>query len=245
MSMVKFANLISIFMILFFQIGACGEASFVLNNEPFNIASPLNELGIIPNTALADVVPFWRRYESIKAPGDYYTSPIGADTMTLSSEDKKEIILLLKINIITAVYDSTILDNISGYQYKLYSEKEKRREYFIRYAKGDTIYVISGWLGKFLSFYQAIPGSTCYSLNEFQNNVKKLSPSYIKAPDSSFRVNPNGPYFLEHYDKEYMLRIRGYLIGEQASVDTTTGYPIEKNYSLIEITKFIDKGMIP
>jgi hypothetical protein len=234
-----------LFILLIFQTGLCANDLFTLSKEPVNMSTPLDELGIRLNSALADVVPYDLRQPLPTAPGDYFRHPLGADSMTLSSLDKEQIHSLLKSNINPVFYDSSMLEKISGYQYRLNSEKEKRREYFLRYAKGDTIFVISGWLGKFLSFYRSIPGHKQYSIRELQTVAQLLSPSYIAGADNSFKINPNGPYFLEHVNRDNKMRLRGYLVGEESYIDKTTEYPVDKTYSLIEITVFIDKDMAP
>jgi hypothetical protein len=180
--------------------------------------------------------------------GDYYRSPWwGADSITLASNEKTNIDMLLIENISSAFYDSFILNNMRGYQYQLKEyENFIRREFYIRYSQGDTIYVISGWLDKFLSFYRAVPERIEYDLSELQAHVSRLAAFDVDIPLTAFKSAPReSPYFVEYINKERMFRIRRYHIAEEIGMNEENRRPIMVPRTLIEITKFLDPEMVP
>jgi hypothetical protein len=116
----------------------------------------------------------------------------------------------------------------------------------VRYSQGDTIYVISGWIGKFLSFYRAVPGITKYDLRDLQENVSRLAAFDIQIPEEAYdKSSHDSCYFIEYVSREKMARIRCYHVSEEVGVDTTANRLITNPRTLIEITKFIDKEVMP
>jgi len=190
-------------------------------------------------------IPYWIRSLYDKTPGDYFRPPEGASRTSLSEGEVTEIESTLTKAFTNSLYDHFIIDSLEGFEYFFSDGKIHRREYHIYYAQGDTIYVISGWLGKFLSFYRAVPGDFRYSIDELQNEVRKISPSYKIADSGSFkRIDEKQNYFLEYVDRENMTRVRNYLIyGTFIFPGKTEGE--NKRYNLIEVTRFIDKEVIP
>jgi hypothetical protein len=185
------------------------------------------------------------RQKSPYTPGDYSLWPIGADTITLNEQQRSEISEQLNENIRLSFYDDFVLQHLHGYEYTIGSDSIQRREYYVSYARGDTIYVISGWLGKFLSFYRAIPGDFRYDTSQLQNEVGKLSPSYRETKDDSFkRIDEEKDYFLEYLDRDNMMRVRNYLVDATFIFDDSRQGTMKK-YNLIEITKFIDPEAMP
>ena len=202
-------------------------------------------LGMLPLAVPDGKMQFWVRFQTTDSPGDYFMEPAGADSMTLKQDETSEIGKLINETIEPALYDNYILENLLGYEYDISDGKVHRREYHIYYARGDTIYVISGWLGKFLSFYRAIPGDFRHSVEDFQEEVKKLSPAYAIADKGFFKkIEEERNYFLEYVDKENMTRVRNYQIFGNFTFPGQVGGE-EKRYNLIEITRFIDKEVIP
>ena len=94
-----------------------------------------------------------------KNPGDYFLFPGGAYGISLSNSEFNDITTTLKSYVIPSMYNLFVLANLKGYYYELGNGNVKRREFRVRFAKSDTIYVISGWLGKLISFYRCIPGN--------------------------------------------------------------------------------------
>ncbi len=206
-------------------------------------------LGLVPFPVPDGKFQYWVRQRFPKTPGDYFTWPIGGDSASLQKSEYSEIQETLGSSVDSAYYDDFILNNLNGYEYTIGEGRRKesvyRREYHIYYALGDTIYVISGWLGKFLSFYRAIPGEFRYDADELNAQVKELSSAYRMTDKSSFkRIDDKGNYLLEYVDRENMMRVRNYLIyGTFILAGSETGE--SRKYNLIEITKFIDKEVMP
>lgn len=235
-----------LFLACIFQLVVAKDRDFRLLSQEVSFSlSHTIYLGLTP-TAMADgKMLFFIRQESPKLPGDYFRPPMGADSVSISDIEisKKDSILQTFIN--SANFSKLILDSLNGYEYAVAQGTVHRREYHVSYACGDTIYVISGWFGKFLSFYRAIPGDFRYDASDLRQEVAKLMLSYPKIGDNSFRrIDDERNYFLEYVDRENMIRVRNYLItgldifGIVATKGTLT-------YNLIEITKFIDPEVMP
>lgn len=187
----------------------------------------------------------WVRQRFPKMPGDYFRWPSGADTVKLAIEEFSEIESSLQKTVDGSFYDRFVLDNLTGYGYSLDKGKIYRKEYYVSYAVGDTIYVISGWFGKFLSFYEAVPGAFRLSIEEFQARIKVLSPSYQIAKEGDFKeIDDKNNYLFEYIDKKNMTRVRNYLVDATFIPDNSTDAHVQK-YNLIEITKFIDPEVMP
>jgi hypothetical protein len=201
----------------------------------------------------------WIRQWPPTTPGDYFRWPAGATIIPLSDSDYTEVRNLLHETIFDSFYDDILLRNLIGFEYTIHDRSVHRREYYLSYAMGDTVYVISGWLGKFFSFYRATPGDFRYSVEDLQENVKILSSTYVKVPTAQFTKSGNGNnYFLEYIDEDHMTRVRNYLVKAEFLPDDSSKGNAEKysiynvstlgdveSYNLIEITKFIDPEVIP
>ncbi len=207
-------------------------------------SSHRGHLGINPASTADGSMQYWIRDRDSRHPGDYFLRPHGADSTSLTDTEFSEIESLLRQNVYDSYYDDLVLESLSGHEYTFADSAVWRREYYVRYARGDTIYVISGWLGKFLSFYRAVPADFRYDIDELQNQVKLLSPSYRKAKEKSFKqIDQEINYFLEYVDKQNKMRVRNYQInaGFRYGVSGDRG----KKYNIIEITKFIDPEVMP
>jgi len=191
---------------------------------------------------------FWAlRMSRITTPGDYFFYPRGADTTVLSSEEILEFKSTLDGLISDKYYDSYVLDNVGGFKYELRGGIVSRREYFVKYARADTVYVISGLLGKFLSFYRTIPGKEVISIDQLKRESKKLSPSIEFKKDLDFvKKDDDRIYFVEYLDREQKLRVRNYQVVEYwQETDKERDDSIGKYYNLIEITRFLDEEAMP
>jgi hypothetical protein len=241
-----------------------GESAFLLRQEPTNIYSPLDQLGIHTNKAVLGNPPYFIRQDDLKSPGDYYRYPMGADALILSKTQKEQIDTNLVATIKDNYFSSDILDSLKGFKYSFTPGSPNREEYHICYIQGDTVYVISGWLGKFLSFYRAIPDTVKYefykymshyrslqnskkfSFTGFQSEISKLALPDIKIPKELFNNSlKDSTLFFEYVDKEKMIRVRCYRIGEEAVAKSDLPYLTITAYTLIEITKFLDKEVMP
>jgi hypothetical protein len=204
----------------------------------------LNFIGFVINIP-APIFPL--RMHDLKAPGDYFRHPRGAESIELTKADINEVENSLMNTIGFQYYDSYILDNLTGYEYSLLGGKILRREYYVKYARGDTIYVISGLLGEFLSFYRAISDETRLSVEQVKNEASGLSPAVRFEKNDSFVAKENEYiYFLEHLDRESKLRVRNYQVVEYwQQSDKNRDDSIGKYYNLIEITRFLDEEAMP
>jgi hypothetical protein len=222
-----------------------GESEFRLVGPISTYArSQERYLGIFPISAPDGSMSYWSRDRDSRHPGDYFFTPESADSTSLTDTEFSEIESLLLKNVYDSYYDDFVLENLTGYEYTFADSAIWRRDYHVCYARRDTIYVISGWLGKFLSFYRAVPGDSRHDIDELQNQVKLLSPSYRKTKEKSFKqIDEEINYFLEYVDKPNKMRIRNYQI--DAGFRYGVSGDIEKKYNLIEITKFIDPEVIP
>ncbi len=222
-----------------------GESEFRLVG-PIRIYSRSQQiyLGIFPSSIASIGVQDWARGENPESPADYFRSPEGADTTNFTDAEFSEIESLLTRNIRATYYDDFVLENLTGYEFTMGDSGVWRRECYVKYARGDTVYVLSGWLGKFLSFYRAVPGDFRYDATNLQKEVEKISPSFMIAKEKAFkRIDEEINYFLEYVDKPNKMRIRNYQIYARFMYGVSGDR--EKKYNLIEITKFIDPEVMP
>jgi|WetSurMetagenome_2_1015567.scaffolds.fasta_scaffold151092_2 hypothetical protein len=236
----------TIIMLLFASIAANSQDKFTISSErPGDFNGIVKFLGLYPMSP-KPIIPFYLRSALPNKPGYYFYSPEGAASIDLSVEEKKVITSMLMTFIDSNYYDAYIIGNLRGFRYRISPEEVDRREYHIRYMQGDTIYVISGWIGKFISFYRAIPATNKPSLAILQDEMKLISPSYDKAPESLFRAeSQDSLYFFERVDRERLLMVRGYNINEIESYNKASDIPKIVSFNLIEITKFYNKEAIP
>jgi hypothetical protein len=226
--------------------------------EHFNLLSNESLLSEIKNVhvdflgykllyPVVESVPDFIRGPELVAPGDYFRYPAGADEMQLTDTDKKEITDALNVVVNPRYYDLYILDNLTGYEYQLLGGKVSRREYYVKYGGGDTIYVISGLLGEFLSFYRAIPREFRLSIDQLKAEAKELSPIVeLEDNDKFVEKENNYIYFVEYVDKDRMLRVRNYQIVKYTKDEAEAKeFPKGRYYNLIEITKFLDEEAMP
>jgi len=250
--MSKFINLggsclLIVAMLLFFQLVTVATGiEFRLFTDRITLSfSHKPYLGLIPSALATQKLRSEIRCALPKNPGDYFLRPTGADTTDLTDSERIEFEDLLEKIISPEYYDTTILKSVTGYDYSISEGSIHRREYYVAYVLGDTIYVISGWLGKFLSFYRAVPGDFRLTTAELQKEVQNLSPPYTLTSERNFRkINEERNYLQEYVDYENMTRIRNYLIYGTFIFPGKTKSE-NRSYNLIEITKFIDKEVMP
>jgi hypothetical protein len=218
---------------------------FEINNEPRNILTPLNELGISLTSSTIGKIPDVLRQPLCRgSAGDYYRSPMGAEIISLDAGEKEMIKKLLSENIKPQYYDSLVTSNITGYHYRFERQNEERREYFVRYAIADTVFVISGWLGKLFSFYIALPGWIDYDENQLQEIISDLTKNRIELEKMPDKKQISDPYFIEYVDRANMLRIRNYHVRELIEMGNVSQFS-SRDRTLIEITRFLDKEATP
>jgi hypothetical protein len=186
------------------------------------------------------------RGEYLKWPGVYYLSPKGAYAISLSKDEYDSVITLLNATIDSTYHGYSAVRHLGGYYYEMDHGRIKRRENYLRYINGDTIFVISGLPGKFLNFYRAVPDTIPYTISQLQEEVRKLCPGFIAGPKDAFTQSYHGyEYFLEYIDKKNMMRIRCTFVNEGKAEWVRDRWVGGKYYNLIEITKFIDPAVMP
>ncbi len=228
-------------------IAAAGSDFKILPNRFLLTLMHTGYLSLSPSAVSDGKMPYFIRKRSPIFPGDYFIHPWLADSTSVSNLEKTEVDSLLNLFILPNFYDKTILDNLIDYDYLIAKGTINRHEFYVRYAGGDTVYTISGWYGRFISFYRVVPGSFRYNVSQFQEAVEKLSSTYRKTKDNAFKMRDDGEnYMLEYIDKENMMRVRNYLISSSNIFGLSVTEEDElKTYNLIEITKFIDPEVIP
>ncbi len=241
----------SIWLIITLILSPCLQP-LIAEQHHFRLVGPISTystsqeryLGIFPIAVPDGSMSYWSRDRDPKHPGDYFFMPEFADSTTLTDTEFLEMENLLRQNVYDSYYDDFVLENLTGYEYTFADSAVWRREYHVRYARGDTIYVISGWLGKFFCFYRVVPGDFRYDATNLQKEAEKISPSFMIAKEEAFmRIEEEINYFLEYVDKPNKMRVRNYQInaGFRYGVSGDRG----KKYNLIEITKFIDPEVMP
>ncbi|UCC79153.1 MAG: hypothetical protein JSW64_12885 [Candidatus Zixiibacteriota bacterium] len=249
----KILLIIALAAFAFFGIVYTQESDFTIQEQGktrtgAHIDTHLEFLGLgLRYPGPVSVVPYWLRMPEIETPGDYFQYPEGANLIPLADKDISEIRNSLKDLIEDKFYDSLVFGNLKGYQYDMKQGKIHRREYYVKYSRGDTIYVISGLIGKFLSFYRSLPGKDVISIDQLKKEVEKLSPSIkLKNEIPIIKKANEHIYFNEYLDRDQKIRIRNYQIVESwQETDKDRDDSIGKYYNLIEITKFLDEEAMP
>jgi hypothetical protein len=193
------------------------------------------------------------RQPAITYPGDYFYPPdMYIDSQyvnkglysALAQSEKKVIKLFINENIKIPFSDSLINTALMGYA--IHYPNGDHREAYAMFYEGDTVYVVSGWLGKFLSFYRVVPADFRLNVSEFIRQLDKITPlsTGLKGKEAAFmqKSDPQN-YLLEYIDRGAMIRFRNYLLSEVLPPGPSTGP--KKLYNLIEVTKFYDKEAIP
>jgi len=252
-----FFNFWLVFLVLFaLKAAFAQESRFVIGIDERNLSSShADYLELWPYLPVPDSgIDHWIRTRFDLRPGDYFRYPRGAGNASLTESEKNEVMTALHRTIDSSLYNSLVLENLNGCEYLMDHGKVHRREYHVRYSCGDTIYVISGWLGKFLSFYRVVPGDQELSIEQLQDEINSISPLFGKVNETKFTVRKDElNYFIQYIDREIMLRVRNYKIFEWQYPDPNEipaggryfDYMGKKYYNLIEITRFIDKEVIP
>jgi hypothetical protein len=194
---------------------------------------------------------FYIRQGSSKYPGDYFYPPdaftskefVSKDLhMALTSAEIKNTSEFLEKNISLPFSDSLILSSLKGYSFEY--PNGPHLEPYTMLAEADTVYVISGWLGKFLSFYRAVPGNFRLTVPRLMDQLDKLTPLAKEIYEKRFRHESDSlNYLWEYVDNDKMFRIRNYLM--KATLPPNPPDSPAIYYNLIEITKFQDKDVMP
>jgi hypothetical protein len=221
------------------------KSAFILNQQPDNVYSPDEKLQINKIPQISTIIPIWiRQLPYNKIAGNYYLSPLNIRKSIIRPDELKSIWDFLYNNINTQYFDSAIITQIGVFEYKMANDPIPRRDIFLRYSNADTIFVLSGWFDKFISFYRTVPGFHKYKLQELNSVINSLSSLNIKIPKKVFNdCSKDSTYFIEYVDRDRMLRVRCYHIAEQRNGQDNSS--IMDPYTLIEITRFLDKEMVP
>ena len=223
---------------------------YMLPHNPIIFPTYMNylKLGTIP---MATSFHFIIRQGSIKYPGDYFYPPDAYIPKEFMAKDlyaeptQSEINTVkefLSIRLSSKFSDSLILSSLKCYNFAF--RNGLHREPYTMFSKGDTVYVISGWLGKFLSFYRAVPGGFRMTVPELMKQLGDITPLSRNIKEGAFMQQLDSlNYLLEYVDKDKMLRVRNYLMKTILPPEPTDSP--ERLYNLIEITRFYDKEAIP
>ena len=249
-------SLIAFWALISSQLCFSQERQFVIETDEGDLSSSHSKyLELWAYLPVPDGgIDHWIRTRFSERPGDYFRYPRGADSATLSQSEKNEVKSILQNTIDSSLYNPSVLKNLNGYKYSMDHGNVNRREYHVRYSCADTTYVISGWLGKFLSFYRVITGDIRLSIDDFQQEIKSIYHSYAKGKTKIFTNKRDElNYFIQYADRENMLRVRNYQIFEWQYPDLEDIPPGQryydflgkKYYNLIEVTRFIDEEVMP
>ncbi len=197
----------------------------------------------------------WTRSANFGLPGDYFWTAITSfpppsperlknSIKRPTAEERKQILHFLKDHFAIQFQNSTLIDSGQTYTYGCYSSD--RHEFYLMLSEGDTVYVISGWFGKFMSFYRAVPYDKRLTPADLIAEAQKIAPGIRKFGLSDSLVNVDTSlvwdqklYFLELDDNAHHLRLRHYPINVVLPPeDPKTGK--ERLFNLIEITKMND-----
>lgn len=181
-------------------------------------------------------------------PGDYFWPPhtrfkMASDIVTqLRVSENGTILEFISGTASRVIPNSLILGSLRGFAYDFRSGS--RREAYTMLSEGDTVYVVSGWLGKFLSFYRVVPGDFRLSSSEFMKELGEITPLAGEIKESGFRHESDSlNYLWEYVDKDKMFRVRNYLM--RTVLPPSPPDSPEQYYNLIEVTRFYDKEAIP
>jgi hypothetical protein len=167
-----------------------------------------------------------------------------------SSEEKQQIALFLKDYFPMRFQNPALIDSAQAYTLRcLYTPDSVRHEFYIMLSEGDTIYVISGWDGKFISFFRANPYDKKLTPTDFIAQAIQIAPGLGKLAlsDQMVKVDTGKvweekTYFLQSYEISNRLWLRHYPISVVLPPDNPeTGK--EKLYNLIEISKIYDQAL--
>jgi hypothetical protein len=193
---------------------------------------------------------FCIRQGSSAYPGDYFYppdafSPRDSSMKIFSTLTKDEILSIsnfLKDNFNSVLSYTSIISSLKCYDFDY--PTGHHREPYTMLTDADTIYVISGWLDKFLSFYRVVPGDKRLTIPELMKELEKITPLSKEIDQKKFRTESDSVnYLIEYVDKVKRFRVRNYLM--KATLPPDAPDALESYHNLIEVTKFIDKGMIP
>lgn len=187
-------------------------------------------------------------------PGDFFwPSTIYSDDMAIkriTPEEKKQIALFLKDYFPEKFQDSTLIDSAQSFTYRcMYTPDSVRHEFYLMLSEGDTIYVISGWFGKFMSLFRASPYDKRLTPADFIAQAIQIAPRIRKLSlsDQMVKVDTGQAweektYFLQAYEISNHLWLRHYPISVVLPPDNPKSAK-EKVYNLIEISKIYDQAL--
>ena len=184
-------------------------------------------------------------------PGDYFrpaNAGIGNNLQDIHSEfsisEREEVKRFLNSNVFFDTSEIEMLLNLTCFAYDI--RGNHRREAYGMFVDSDTVYVISGWLGKFMSYYRVVPGDFRLTTSEFIEELDKITPlaKNLEGKEKTFHNEADSTNYLHEYiDRDGMFRVRNYLMKTVLPPSPPVGP--EQYYNLIEITKFYDKEAIP
>ncbi len=193
--------------------------------------------------------------------GDYFWPPnafqmvypdSSAFAKSLTFTERNQIEALIERYYAPRFSDTAIISSLQGYYYEFYSSSSyhfecgPRREFYTMLAEGDTIFVVSGIMGKFMSFYRAVPGDFRLSPEQFLSQVRGVSSIIdglkIAGGDLTQKDDPDN-YLLQYINKQALIRLRNYQL-EAVLPPADPGSRTPRIYNLIEITKILDGSII-
>jgi hypothetical protein len=206
-------------------------------------------------------VSFFLRSANSGLPGDYFwpavadlppeiLSYVNYSIKRPSAEEKKEIMQFLKDYFLVRFQIPALIDSAQTYTIScLYTPDSVRHEFYLMLSEGDTIYVISGWFGKFMSLFRASPYDKRLTPADFiaqaiqiAPRIRKLSLSDQMVKVDTGQVWEEKTYFLQAYEISNHLWLRHYPISVVLPPDDPKSAK-EKLYNLIEISKIYDQAL--
>ncbi len=193
------------------------------------------------------------RQSNDEYPGDYFWPPNALLSTNpeddgynspLDIAEKSTIAAFLARYVSPRYSDSLIITSLQGYFYVF--PNGPRREFYTMFADSDTVFVVSGILGKFMSFYRAVPGDFRLSPDQFLTQVRGISSitDGLKIAEGDFtkKDDPDN-YFLQYIHKQALIRLRNYQL-EAVLPPAGPESRTPRKYNLIEITKIVDRSII-
>jgi hypothetical protein len=202
---------------------------------------------------------FELRAPNESGPGDYFWSPDAFSLQEqkghyfiygLTNDGRRTVAQFLEEYFPAKFSDSLIVNAIRGYCYNF--TNGGRLENYLMLADGDTVYVLSGWLGKFKSLFRAVPNRKKLTKEEFISQVRQFSSILddVEIADSLFAMEDDSRYDRQDFDfyfMEYFYRRHGiWLRNYPARLRLPPSSPqrgLGRVYNIIEITRIEDNGM--
>ncbi len=221
--MKKFILLSILVAIILFPCTSRGQLS-VVDNKPYADRFLKQPLRQYTDRISADVPAMcWVRdiRSAHKAfPGDYFwparTYSKNKDIIMPNSEEKRQIMQFLKESFPGKFQDSSLIDSAQNSTYQCSFRTDSiRNEFYLMLSEGDTIYVISGWYGKFMSLFRATPYEKIPTPANFIAEAKEIAPGLGKMgwSDSSVKAE---------YYPDSLIKIAYYPAGDDSAHNRKT-----------------------